>query len=91
MNKHSPAPWSIEPDLNGKLRKIVSSKGIIIASSLKSWPYDEDDAKLIAAAPLMLIALEACKARIAELQEHTDYPLAWPRELAQEAINKATL
>jgi|TARA_B110000908_G_scaffold121035_1_gene141894 hypothetical protein len=52
---------------------------------------NDESLKLTAAAPEMLIALKACKARMEELQKHTDYPLVWPRELAQEAINKATL
>ena len=51
----------------------------------------EADAKLIAAAPELLEALKLCVKRMEELQENTNYPLAWPRVAAQEAINKATL
>ncbi len=37
----------------------------------------------------LLEALESCSKRMAELQEHTNYPLAWPRVQAADAIEKA--
>lgn len=56
-------------------------------------PHDHENYKanadLIAAAPDLLEALEACAKRMEELQKITNYPLAWPRTLAQKAIAKA--
>lgn len=44
---------------------------------------------LLSAAPDLLAALESCVERMAELQKHTNYPLAWPRVQAMQAIAKA--
>lgn len=50
---------------------------------------DLEALQLAAAAPDLLDALEECVQRMAELQEHTNYPLAWPRVKAMDAIKKA--
>ena len=41
------------------------------------------------AAPELLEALKQCVQRMEELQEVTNFPLAWPRVIAKEAISKA--
>ncbi len=47
------------------------------------------NARLIAAAPELLEALETVVERMEELQKVTSYPLAWPRVKAMDAIAKA--
>ena len=47
-------------------------------------------ARLFCASPDLLAALQACVDRMAELQKVTNYPLAWPRVQAAEAIARAT-
>lgn len=45
--------------------------------------------RLIVAAPKLLAACKAMLERMEELQKVTNYPLAWPRVLAADAIAKA--
>lgn len=46
-------------------------------------------ARLFAAAPELLEALEECVNRMEQVQKMTDYPLAWPTVKARHAIAKA--
>lgn len=89
---HSPGPW--QTWLTG-----FDSSGFAIGPNgktpiLKTLGGDRElnkaNARLAAAAPDLLAALQSCIDRMAELQEHTNYPLAWPRVQAMQAIEKAT-
>ncbi len=53
------------------------------------WDGVKINSRLIADALELLEALESCIARMAELQEHANYPLAWPRVKAMDTIRKA--
>lgn len=94
MSKHTPGPWYLEDageSDRGKLVSIDSSPLRIIARP--DWHGNHEEymanARLIAAAPELLEALKLCDQRMKELQELTDYPFAWPRLAAREAIAKA--
>jgi len=83
MSKHTPGPWTIEEsELMG--RDIVSAGNMAL---ICTQVYSPDDARLIAAAPELLAALQA----VAEQTRHPDYD--WPVCLSREvsaAIAKAT-
>ncbi len=74
--------WVVEQD-NGDRR------GLYIGTVDRTIPAGEANARLIAAAPELLEALEECLARMDELQKHTNYPLAWPRVKGRAAIAAA--
>lgn len=92
--KHSEEPWNIISNDGWHSSPIlIESKGEVIAtiSPIGSVPEQMANAKLFAAAPDLLQALKDCVERMEELQKHTNYPLAWPRVQAMEAIKKATI
>ena len=97
--KHTPGPWDVQDVFEGR---------IPIDAPQKSTGYDgateiclvsaEDDerqganARLIAAAPDMLAALEKCVSLLNRIQESEDGPLPmpWPEiQEAEAAISKA--
>jgi hypothetical protein len=93
---HTPAPWIVSRSNAGMVPvhfqppEVLGRNGqCCVAASLGSGPEAEANAHLIAAAPELLAALKACAERMAKLQENTNYPLAWPRVMAECAINKA--
>ena len=62
MSEHTPGPWKSAEYFNGDcLRVIQSGSGATIAKMSKDWPgIDiEANARLIAAAPKLLVALKA--------------------------------
>lgn len=85
--KHTPGPWELQILAGGHEFDIYGQSGESLALVREA---NESNARLIAAAPDLLDALRDCVARLAELQEKTYYPLAWPRVKAMAAINKAT-
>lgn len=91
--EHTPGPWVVDRDPYGRAVYIQHpdtkvNGGWVVATV---WGDDKEaNARIMAAAPDLLAALQACSDRMAELQKHTNYPLAWPRELARAAIAKAT-
>lgn len=70
------------------MRRLVGGDSHPIAVGMN----DCKDEELIAmsAAPELLEALQACEERMTELQKYTNFPLAWPRIMARDAIAKAT-
>lgn len=93
---HTPGPWKVE--VGGSDRDIiVSDKGgrTIAETNASCYPYDDGlpdmfvpealaNAHLIAAAPEMLRALQACRARMMNDGYHSD-----EIEMADDAIAKA--
>jgi len=85
--KHTPGPWEIEPSDDGQSHWIVPA-----ASNRCGWvgdrymrvsgPIDIHDARLIAAAPDLLEALEACYAAL--------HPNSAEGQAARAAIAKVT-
>ena len=86
--QHTPAPWAISI-----YSGIIDGRGCRVAQAEPMPGQDKDEqtanAQLIAAAPELLAALQACIARMEDLQNVTNYPLAWPRVQAEAAITKA--
>ena len=88
--QHTPGPWSVKPLENDPLDLLNPSKnGSWIISETNDiishvgFPANEQaNARLIAAAPELLAALEKISANAAESPE-------WIRRVAQEAISKA--
>jgi len=71
MNDHSPGPWSIVDDHKGTRINDATGVGVLSVSyagdysgSAEPTIHDDADARLIAAAPKMLEALEACERRL---------------------------
>ena len=62
MGKHSPAPWTLKIDRGANRASIFAANGLRVISlpSAADRPYEqkEADARLIAAAPDLLAALE---------------------------------
>lgn len=90
--KHTPGPWAIHSNEFTKWVSNESGKAQIAKVFKPAGMADataDANAQLISAAPELLEALEACVERMAKIQEHTNYPLAWPRVQAMEAISKA--
>ena len=82
MSAHTPGPWywaDNVPDFPPRHRIIVDADGFTIA---EPSPMGEADARLIAAAPDLLAALQKIDANAAESVE-------WIRRVAREAIAKA--
>lgn len=83
--KHTPGPWQVLPPKEGQPSitiAIPSNDAVYVAGSTK-----EANARLIAAAPELLEALEA----MVEMYGPRGSNIIWdgPIPLAQEAINKA--
>jgi hypothetical protein len=83
--KHTPGPWVIQPSSNpknGSAWRDIVSMGCEFTPSYVGEAL-EHDARLIAAAPDLLIALQKIDSCAAESVE-------WIRRVAREAIAKAT-
>ena len=68
MNNHSPGPWTVVEDHHGTRINDAQGCGIMSVSYAGDYSglaeptiHDDADAHLIAAAPKMLEALEACE------------------------------
>lgn len=60
MAEHTPGPWSVEHDEDADTISIVNFGGeIAVLHGVSMGENDESDARLIAAAPDLLAALEA--------------------------------
>ena len=71
MTNHSPAPWKIEDGESRRVFLINDHKGHAVGEIVYSDTRNESDAKLIAAAPDLLEALEAVAASV--YMEGTDF------------------
>lgn len=94
MSKHTKGPFKVAltfientPTRYGVYAKRVA--GGPLNGELVALCEKEENANLFSAAPELLEALKLCVQRMEELQEVTNYPLAWPRVVAEEAIAKA--
>ena len=91
MSKHTPGPWkTTHSEVNGY--RVSDSTGWGVAVVLKDT-NDEANARLIAAAPQMLEALEACAAywhckRSPGIPEHSEL-VSLSAEQAQKLIRAA--
>lgn len=94
MSKHTPGPWRFQDNGNWQTNPysvVISAKGVhstTVANiparrSIPSWEW-ESNARLIAAAPDLLKALETIMAGVAGCERAQMY------EAARAAINKAT-
>ena len=99
MSKHTPGPWAVERDAEGRLHVVEGDFLDVAEVGYLSGPDPEANARLIAAAPELLEALEQLF-RIGEFYssaiEHDNYgehgrkmDLAEWATLAQAAIAKA--
>lgn len=92
MSKHTPGPWHIKYYLD--CQHIVSNEGLgrSVASNDRNDDEDDANAKLIAAAPDMLEALEVALGILGD-EPHSDYPHCTPEDCAacqiEAAISKA--
>ncbi|HCF7143612.1 hypothetical protein APA44_21535 [Pseudomonas aeruginosa] len=84
MSKHTPGPWQWS---HGRLLHNVPGEysDTILDIQDKVWRPTEEDARLIAAAPDLLEALQACIQQITALCSADDVP-----DQARAAIAKAT-
>ena len=92
MNGHTPGPWGAYPHWTRSDEYHITDKGGVGAfapiAKVKGDKRDtlhqlKDNARLIAAAPDMLLALQLIEANAADSIE-------WIRSIAKGAINKAT-
>ncbi|MFG9198656.1 hypothetical protein ACEPX9_00870 [Pseudomonas aeruginosa] len=94
MSKYTPGPWEIERYSDGLIQivgnaRIVSDDEEIVTTVVEAVARgDEANARLCAAAPELLEALEACVARITN--EVADAEFLDEVEQARAAIAKAT-
>lgn len=95
MNKHTPGPWHV----NSSGAEIVEDRGIVIAEVFDrgtETPRPQANARLIAAAPDMLRALQDFVGMSSSLehgvrnQPYTDDSAKFVIENARSAIAKAT-
>jgi hypothetical protein len=92
MNKHTPGPWSYSIYENSNHAKIYlhglgEADKIKGADSLRGY-CGQANARLIAAAPDLLAALQACDEAIIYISEY-DIPITLPDQV-KTAIAKAT-
>lgn len=81
--QHTPGPWAVS---GNQVKSIDHGKRYTVATANNSKFTDEanaNNARLIAAAPDLLVALQKIDANAAESVE-------WIRRVAREAITKAT-
>ena len=90
MNKHSPGPWTVVEDHNGTRIEDAQRYGIMSETyagdySGRAYPTikEEADARLIAAAPDLLAALEGLVDVLEEIETYGYAPNS------NEALNKA--
>jgi hypothetical protein len=88
-SQHTPGPWAVHTPTNAAFTRhppIMSDTGEIAKATWAGSERETDsNARLIAAAPDLLIALEACLHRLA----HHDDQSVPECEMAQAAIAKA--
>lgn len=82
MSAHTPAPWSTSCLPNGTEWTVSFEDGDMLAD-LTGCPNEAANARLIAAAPELLAALQKIDANAAESVD-------WIRRVARQAIAKAT-
>lgn len=84
MNKHTPGPWEVKTNSIGNPTVESSSSMFIICHTPLATNETRCNARLIAAAPEMLEALE-------HIIQTPEYSHLYPgtKELAEAAINKA--
>jgi hypothetical protein len=56
--QHTPAPWKVNEELDSYVISDCSEEGLFISRVWKHWHNSEANARLIAAAPELLEALE---------------------------------
>ncbi len=92
-SKHTPGPYRLQQETNGYAllprAYILEPQG----SAIASLPYETDEekanAKLIAACPIMLAALQAAEKLLTGI-ELTDYPVSDELDQIRAAISSAT-
>jgi hypothetical protein len=95
--KHTPGPWKAEPDEADEICILQDSTGLIVTYAFPNGKEREANARLIAAAPELLEALQdlldEAEASHGIAMAVQGYPrLPWPDEFvaARAAIVKAT-
>jgi hypothetical protein len=56
MSEHTPGPWTVSHPVNMVEKHVRNENGVLICKCY--WPNEDANTKLIAAAPMMLEALE---------------------------------
>ena len=82
MTKHTPGPWGYD-----EIDRVVVKESVKDIAYMDSTA-SEADARLIAAAPCMLAALQACDETMEYMSEY-DIPITLPGQV-KAAIAKAT-
>jgi len=85
-----PGPWKL--GLRASERFIYGALGAEVCNPNGFFNNEAENlanARVIAALPALLEALESCLERMDKVQAMTDYPLAWPREQARSALRLA--
>ena len=85
MSEHTPGPWK-EVRLVGGSHRVTTAAGCSIAEAFGAGATDAPNARLIAAAPDMLAALELAWDKILTEYCSSDSPV---RQTVEEAIAKA--
>ena len=94
--KHTPGPWSVDPDSPNKFKVVTNRRyGGVIAETTAWWVDTQTaraNAKLIAAAPDLLEAVERLHSYIIHIEGAEPSGLRYvdALNLAQDAITKAT-
>lgn len=94
MNKHTPGPWFSQYDDNGFYEIGSEAVSLRVAFTYSEYDTDEANARLIAAAPDLLAALQTAKILLeASYLDHEGTPngqvIFTGLEAAREAIAKA--
>ena len=82
MTKHTPGPWDYD-----ELDRVVVKESVIDIAHMDRTASN-DDARLIAAAPCLLAAPQACDEAMEYMSEY-DIPIMLPAQV-KAAIKKAT-
>jgi hypothetical protein len=86
MSEHTPKDWTVSHPVNAVEKHVRDEDGVLICKCY--WPNEDANAKLIAAAPMMLKALR-------QIVRHQDYiggsmaSMSSTRHIAAQAIQHA--
>ena len=90
MSKHTPGPWRVVDSWNDHMVESQNGEEIIWQDGPHDTPtINEANARLIAAAPDLLEALESMLQSFLITQSLDDYPIDAPCNKARAAIAKA--
>jgi len=85
MSQHTPGPWTVGEDEGTSKAHEILRKGHVVAWTCSHDPYEEGNARLIAAAPEMLAILQTLKT----LQDTEHKWGTWEFDTAETAIRAA--